>query len=116
MPHFIDTRDMIIRLDKLEATTPRALKAIFGRQASITTGQMKMNAPWTDRTSAARSGLICKDISQGDNFGLVLAHAVAYGIWLEIANHGRYQIILPSLRMASAELQKMIDGMWDRIK
>ena len=116
MPHFIDTTEMLGRLDRLERQTPRALKAIFGRQASITTGQMKANAPWTDRTSAARSGLLCTDISQGDQYGLILAHAVSYGIWLEIANHGRYQIILPSLRMAMRELEAMINGLWGKIQ
>lgn len=58
----------------------------------------KANAPWQDRTGNARAGLnaITKD-SPGVIAEIVISHGVDYGIWLEIANGGRYAIIAKTI-------------------
>ena len=109
---FREGRTITRSLAVLDKKTERALTAAFDFQASRSTAWMKSNAPWTDRTTAARSGLHASASHSPGRFELVLAHAVSYGIWLEVANSGKYQIILPALRQASRELQNLIDGLW----
>lgn len=56
----------------------------------------KTNAPWTDRTGAARAGL---NVQVADSPGVIaqvtLSHdpSLPYTLWLEIANQGRFAII-----------------------
>jgi hypothetical protein len=111
----IDDRYFRRRLRQLDEDSERAIEGAFGFQAARSTAWMKANAPWTDRTTAARSGLHAVHSRNRGRFELVLAHAVSYGIWLEVANSGNYQIILPALRQASRELQELLDHIWSRI-
>jgi hypothetical protein len=55
------------------------------------------NAPWSDRTGAARDGLTAEYVEEGSNHVIVLYHTVDYGIWLEVRNSGEYAIILPTI-------------------
>ena len=59
---------------------------------------MKENAIWTDRTGNARQGL-WSDVMEIVNSAVIilLGHGVEYGIFLELANAGRYAIVLPAL-------------------
>lgn len=113
----IDWDDGQIRrnIHQLDARTQKAVEIAFAFQAARSTAYMKTEAPWTDRTTAARSGLHAVSSHSGNRFELLLAHAVSYGIWLEVANSGRYQIILPSLRAASRELQGLLDHLWEKM-
>lgn len=57
---------------------------------------MKDNAPWQDRTGAARAGLhVQVKESPGVLAELIFSHGenVPYAIWLEVANQGRFGII-----------------------
>lgn len=99
----------------LDAKTKKAIALAFAFQAARSTGYMKIQAPWTDRTTAARAGLHADASHSGSRFELVLAHAVSYGIWLEVANSGKYQIILPALRQASRELTSLLDDLWSHL-
>lgn len=57
----------------------------------------KANAPWTDRTGVARAGLHATVEENGQIGSITLAHGVDYGLWLEIANQGRFAIIAPAI-------------------
>ena len=100
---------------KLDRDTVEGIGLAFQVQAARSTAYMKTNAPWTDRTSAARNGLHAVATDNGSRFELLLSHAVQYGIWLEVKFSGRDAIILPSLRVAARELQARLDKMWGRI-
>jgi hypothetical protein len=110
-----DDRRMRKNIQQLDARTQKAIEIAFAFQAARSTGYMKTNAPWTDRTTAARSGLHAISSRSGSRFELTLAHAVSYGIWLEVANSGKYQIILPALRAATRELTGLLDGLWEKM-
>lgn len=61
---------------------------------------MRDNAPWTDRTGAARAGLNVQVLeSPGVLAELVFSHdpSLDYVVWLEIANGGNYAIIAPAI-------------------
>lgn len=75
-------------------------RAVVRERAQAMEEWAKTNAPWTDRTGAARSGLHASVIEESGQIGtVVLAHGVDYGLWLEIANGGRYAIIAQAVDM-----------------
>ena len=112
---FGDTAKIKGRLAQLDKETEQALALAFDMQASMSTAYMKQNAPWTDRTGAARNGLHAVPAHRTGRYELLLAHAVSYGIWLEVKYSGRDAIILPSIRVAVRELESRINGMWGRL-
>lgn len=73
----------------------------------------KLNAPWTDRTTNARNGLIARSGKEGDSHYLLVAHQVPYGIWLEVRWGGKYAIIMPTIDYIGPQvmgtLQKILD-------
>jgi len=73
----------------------------------------KANAPWQDRTGDARERLHATVEETGPIGTIVLSHGVPYGIWLEIANGGRYAIIAPAIDMWAQvvfrDLQRMMN-------
>jgi len=38
-----------------------------------------------------------------------------YGIWLEVANSGDYQVILPSVRKIGEDMMRQLDGLFGRL-
>lgn len=110
-----DTAALLSRLERLEQQTPRALTAVFSAQASQSEAYMKGTAPWHDDTGAARTGLRARAEKRGEQFYMLLAHSVKYGIFLEVCNNRKYAIILPSLRYTMGQLKGKIRGMWGRL-
>ena len=59
---------------------------------------MKANAVWTDRTGNARQTLWSDVFDLADQaVGIILAHGVDYGQYLEMSNSGRFSILSPAL-------------------
>lgn len=70
----------------------------FKDAASDVQAYAQENAPWEDRTGAAREGLIAQAGAEADGtIYLTLAHTVEYGRWLELIRNGQYAIIMPTL-------------------
>jgi hypothetical protein len=92
--------------------------AVMDYNAGYATGWLKSNAPWHDDTGAARSGLVAVPFNSGKIHELLMAYSVTYGIWLEIANSGRYAVITPAMRSVGAkimqDMQHLIDNMTGR--
>jgi len=74
-----------------------AVEAVMEHYAGEVQDYAQENAPWEDRTGAARDGLTAEASSSGNTHEIVLYHTVDYGIWLEIRNSGEYAIILPTI-------------------
>ena len=55
------------------------------------------NAPWADRTGAARAGLESQVWNDGGVITMTLFHTVEYGRWLELIQNGRFSIIMKTL-------------------
>lgn len=84
--------------------------AIMNYQKQRSIKDMKLNAPWTDRTSNARNGLNGEVVVvPKKSWALVLYHQVPYGIWLELANGKKYAVIIPQIQKASAGLERLLD-------
>lgn len=69
----------------------------------------KDNAIWQDRTGEARAGLKAEvRESPGVLAEIVLKHTAKHGLWLEIANGGRYAIIARAIDVQSVEFMRDI--------
>jgi hypothetical protein len=68
------------------------------------------HAPWTDQTGDARRGLKSVVVhNDRDRIStLYLGHTEQYGIWLETRWGGKFQIIMPTLRLVGPRLQQRI--------
>ncbi|WP_152967034.1 hypothetical protein [Mycobacterium heckeshornense] len=79
---------------------------------------MKEHAPWRDDTGnrkdrtpgAARAGLFTVPDIEGDHKAIVFSHSVDYGIWLEIKNNGKDEIIMPSVKTIGEKLMEGTEG------
>jgi hypothetical protein len=103
-------------LSRLSAKVDRQLDIVLESQAQRGEAWMKIHAPWTDRTGAARSGLYTKYNKDGSTREILFSHSVAYGIWLEIANSGDYQVILPAIRTIGHDTMKQLQDLFGDLK
>lgn len=83
----------------------KAVEERLEELASEVEGYMVANAPWADRTGAARQGLTAEYVDGGlFQHAIVLYHTVDYGIWLEVRWNGQYAIIVPTLEKYGPEV------------
>ena len=75
-----------------------AIKTLANRYAPEIEAWMKQNAKWTDRTGNARQTLHTEvEEVSSIMIGIILAHGVDYGIFLELSHGGAWAIIGPAL-------------------
>jgi len=75
----------------------KALHALADHFAAVLEAAAKANAPWTDRTAAARQGLTGLAVKAATGIVIYLFHTVSYGIYLELKNAGRYAVIMRTM-------------------
>lgn len=68
------------------------------------------NAPWADRTGAARDGLVASVSNDLGEIVIELAHTVDYGIWLELIQNGRFAVIMPTLEALGPKIIRDAGG------
>lgn len=88
-----------------------AISALMKFIAQKIQDDMRAGAPWTDRTANARTGLFT--ITQKASKDLVIlwlshGHTIEYGKWLELANQGKYAIIMPTLQRWLPEIERLL--------
>ena len=94
----------------------QTVKALAQYWAPTLERYAKNNAPWTDRTGHARQGLqgLAEDMAEEAIVSIVLKGGVDYQVFLELANAGRYAVILPTLEQHQDEiismLREVVDG------
>lgn len=95
----------------------RAVKAVADFTATEGEAYMKTHAPWTDRTTNARNGLhtAASSPSRG-KYEIVFSHTMHYGIYLELANSGRYEIIMPTVRHEGQLMMDRLTGLLPKLK
>ena len=87
-----------------------AVAAVAQRVATEMQNQAQADAPWTDRTGNARTGIF--GTSEADFAARVvtiyLSHGatIDYGIWLELAHSGTYGVIM---RTMQAHYESLMD-------
>lgn len=93
-----DDKEIRRNVDDLEDTYDRMLRFIVDYHAAQGVTDMKTNAPWTDRTSAARNGLFTVTEHSPGHYTIIFSHTVHYGIWLEVKFSARDAIIMPTVK------------------
>lgn len=86
-----------------------AVKAVADFICNKMQDEARRNAPWTDRTGNARSGLfaVAEEASR-DIVNLYLSHTVEYGKYLELAHSGKYAIIMPTIEKNLSVILQML--------
>lgn len=108
-----DASDLVDALKDLDrAFTSKeygGLLMLMQTAASKMEAWAKQNAPWTDRTGAARQRLTGKAYWQDSNIVVAaIAHQVDYGIWLELAHQRKYAILEKALDEHKGEIEDAI--------
>lgn len=81
-----------------------ALKAVMVEAES----QARLRAPWKDITSQARASITQNvDVDENRARG-ILAIGAEYGVWLELANGGKYKILRPTLFLVRKVLRESL--------
>jgi hypothetical protein len=113
----IEISELDRSLRNFDERAKRGVKATMTYQAARSETWMRTNAKWTDRTTNARNGLFAKvEDLQGDSWLMVLSHTVSYGIWLEVANSGKYAIVRPALLRAEREVMQLLSKLFARME
>lgn len=98
-------------LKELPPNIESRITAVIDRGAAKGEAHLKNDAPWTDRTGAARAGLhAIADAPGGGTWEILMAHTVDYGIWLEIKNSGKYEVIIPTMIKTGHEIMEDLRG------
>jgi hypothetical protein len=84
---------------------------IFRSRALQAEGHAKVSAPWQDRTGAARNGIRGTSHVDASRAELALSHAVDYGVWLELANHGRFAASIPQMQITVRDVMHDLRGL-----
>jgi len=104
-----------LNLDTFDERVDRWIKTDLKMAGERAEDQMKMYAPWRDRTWHARTTLWAGDTSESDFYRLTLGHGAEYGIFLEKSNEGRFQIIMPTLVAISRAFMESLEGMLEQL-
>lgn len=110
-----EDNELVQRLRTAPQRADRALTAIMAYHAPRATAAMRTGARWTDRTGNARSGLFSQPFSDKPRYGIILAHRVPYGIWLEVRFSGRYAIIGPTIQSEGPEVMQSCSLLFARM-
>ena len=92
------------RLAETVATAATTVMGVMEKGADDIRQYAQSNAPWTDQTGAARSGLSTDVFEDGGFIVIELYHTVDYGTWLELIQEGAYAIIMPTLEVMGPEV------------
>lgn len=105
---------LVSKVEGFDLRVNRAMFAAVELHASRSEESARANAPWTDRTGNARSGLRAKPFHAPNRHGFDLFHSVPYGIWLEVRWSGRYAIIEPTIRHQGVEAMRTVAALLRR--
>lgn len=106
-----DHRSLTKNIKGLDEKINRRIGMTMQYESAYAVGWLKQNAPWTDDTAAARTGLTAIALSGGNTHELIMAYSVYYGIWLEVANSGRYAVITPGMRIIGEKVMADMQGL-----
>jgi hypothetical protein len=111
-----DDKRLRRNLRNFDGDLNHAISAVCDRSAAWGVGYMKANAPWTDRTGAARGGLMAIPQNHGGTHEIDLAYSVYYGVFLEVCNSGKYAIITPSIRIIGQKFMNDLNHLLEHMR
>lgn len=113
----LDLTGLITGLAEFDNRLDRGVAGVVKQRSHIASEWMRTNAPWTDRTGNARSGLDATTEHEAKvHHTLVLFGRVPYQIWLEVRFAGRYAIIIPAIIDQGPKMMRTMTKLIDRLK
>jgi hypothetical protein len=67
---------------------------------------MSDRQPWKDYTKQARDGIVGQAYKDDNAMGIRLMHTTNYGVYLELANDGKYAILRPTLHQIAPAIME----------
>lgn len=101
-------------LTKFSLKLGAAIDAFMDHQATKTQDFMRTNAPWNDQTGNARNGLFARSELGAEKWTIVCYHTVPYGIWLEVVNSGKNEILTTTVQKEGARIMKSLGKLLDK--
>lgn len=108
-----DASELLGNLRELDKTLTSqqygGLQMLMATAASQMEAWAKQNAPWTDRTGAARQRLHGEAYWEDSRVVVAaIMHQVDYGIWLELAHQRKYAILEKTINEHRDEVEKAV--------
>ena len=91
---------------------PEVIETIVDANFIEAVGYAQSNAPWTDRTGDARKSIDYRNLSTKDKISFWLIMQVYYGVYLELANGGKYRILVPTMTIYEVKIKKYLGKIW----
>jgi len=95
-------------LDKWAKQRLAGVQGVATIIASEAAKESKANHPWENDTHHAEQGLYGKVRKDGSKFVIEHGHRVDYGVWLELANDGKYGILEKTLNSLRGKFLSMV--------
>jgi hypothetical protein len=95
----------------LPAAVNESLEQLMEELAQQVQQYAVANAPWNDRTGAARDGLTAEASSEGPIHRISLYHTADHGPWLEVRWSGTYAIIQPTIEAMGPVVMASLEGL-----
>ena len=108
----------------VEPDYEKVIDSFMSLAATDGEADMKEKAPWRDSTGnrddrvpgEARAALFTATDLAGTHKSILFSHGVDYGIWLEISNNGKDQIIMPTVAASGKKLMKSLRGTLNTVR
>jgi hypothetical protein len=108
----VPPQTLAVKITALGPFTQARLGSVLAAKAAEAEADAKTTAPWTDRTGAARNGLVGSSRATSAGGEMVLAHSVDYGIYLELAHGGNWAAVIPTLQRTYPRVISALGGLW----
>lgn len=97
----------------LDKKGKRAIADQMQKDTKTIEDYMKVNAPWQNRTWAARKNLKAEFSQETSKMVITLSQNVPYGKYLELYMGKRFAIIYPTIKIKGPEVMKNLRGVFD---
>ena len=85
----------------------------YGARAQETFRKVQtFNLFWNNQTATAYKGVFWKAFQDKSSIGFFLAHAVDYGVYLELANDRKHEALWPIVQELFPEFDKALKEIW----
>ena len=99
--------EVISNLLKWAAEKRAGVEALGKVSASQMQNYARQNRRWKDRTGNARAGLNAGSFWQSPEVMIIyLTHSMSYGVYLELANDGKFAILEEAINKYREEIHK----------
>ena len=113
---YIDDSELKFGMEQFAKKADIAIQLFAETNAKNLEKEAKQGRPWTDRTGDARKRLNGTVEKTSTGYRIVLAHGVDYGLWLELANEGKYGIVDKTMNLQAPLILSDMEGLLSNLR